>query len=109
MADDTASPARNFTVTTEEKVRALMGPPAYMRRRRDIEDLEENLLKKLRAGKPPESLDLRPINDLIDRHNRYYPVEANLPIDPQTGVLLELGRPWKPMPKLTIETLLAKL
>ena len=25
------------------------------------------------------------MNDLIDRHNRWYPVEARLPMDPTTG------------------------
>jgi hypothetical protein len=25
------------------------------------------------------------VNDLIDRHNRWYPVESRLPMDPRTG------------------------
>ena len=25
------------------------------------------------------------VNDLIERHNRWYPVEAQLPMDPRTG------------------------
>jgi hypothetical protein len=25
------------------------------------------------------------INDLIDRHNRWYPIESRLPMDPRTG------------------------
>ena len=25
------------------------------------------------------------VNDLIERHNRWYPVEARLPMDPRTG------------------------
>ncbi len=25
------------------------------------------------------------INDLVDRHNRWYPVESRLPMDPKTG------------------------
>ena len=25
------------------------------------------------------------VNDLIDRHNRWYPAESRLPMDPQTG------------------------
>jgi hypothetical protein len=25
------------------------------------------------------------LNDLIDRHNRWYPVESRLPMDPRTG------------------------
>jgi len=29
--------------------------------------------------------DFGVINDLIDRHNRWYPIEARLPMDPRTG------------------------
>jgi hypothetical protein len=25
------------------------------------------------------------VNDLVDRHNRWYPVESRLPMDPRTG------------------------
>ncbi|MDQ3672222.1 MAG: hypothetical protein M3364_07275 [Actinomycetota bacterium] len=25
------------------------------------------------------------VNDLIERHNRWYPIEARLPMDPRTG------------------------
>ena len=25
------------------------------------------------------------VNDLIDRHNRWYPIEARLPMDPRSG------------------------
>ena len=33
------------------------------------------------------------VNDLIDRHNRYFPTEARLPMDPRTGdfVLIKVG------------------
>ena len=35
------------------------------------------------------------VNDLIDRHNRYYPAEARLPMDPRTGdFALVHGRPY---------------
>ena len=29
--------------------------------------------------------DFGEVNDLIDRHNRWYPAEARLPMDPTTG------------------------
>ena len=36
------------------------------------------------------------VNDLIDRHNRWYPVEARLPMDPQTGdFVLVNGEPYR--------------
>ena len=32
-----------------------------------------------------EALTFDDLNDLIDRHNRWYPVESRLPMDPRTG------------------------
>ena len=32
-----------------------------------------------------ERWDFSEVNDLIDRHNRWYPAEARLPMDPMTG------------------------
>jgi hypothetical protein len=29
--------------------------------------------------------DFGEVNDLIERHNRWYPAEARLPMDPRTG------------------------
>jgi len=39
------------------------------------------------------------INDLIDRHNRWYPIESNLPMDPRTGdYALVNGRDYRLLP-----------
>ena len=39
------------------------------------------------------------INDLIDRHNRWYPIESNLPMDPRTGdYRLVQGRDYRLLP-----------
>jgi hypothetical protein len=108
VSDDTAAPARNFTITTAERVRALaIGVPAYVRRRKDIEDLEREL-----AATPLDvAIDakkLARLNSLIERHNRYYPVEANLPVHPRTGALLERGAPWRPMDAATVASLRAR-
>jgi hypothetical protein len=100
---DTAAPNRNFTLTVEERLRAYaQGPPAWSRRRRRIEDLEDELSRRA-AVAPEEELaaGLATLNDLIARHNRYYPVEANLPLDPRTGALLDGGAPWRPLRPLT--------
>jgi hypothetical protein len=36
------------------------------------------------------------VNDLIDRHNRWYPVESRLPMDPRTGdYVLVNGRDYR--------------
>ena len=32
-----------------------------------------------------ERWDFTEVNDLIDRHNRWYPAEARLPMDPRTS------------------------
>ena len=31
------------------------------------------------------------MNDLIDRHNRYYPIESRLPMDPRTRDYVKIG------------------
>jgi hypothetical protein len=45
---------------------------------------------------------------LIARHNRYYPMEANLPIEVRTGRLIDRGVPWRPLPPVTAADLLAR-
>ena len=48
-----------------------------------------------------QRMDLSLLNDLIDRHNRYYPIEANLPTDIKTGRWMLAGKPWEPLAPLT--------
>jgi hypothetical protein len=39
------------------------------------------------------------VNELIGQHNDYYPIEANLPVDPRTGEYVTLtGRPYNREP-----------
>jgi hypothetical protein len=90
--------------------------PSYIRRLRRIEDLEARLMLKVAtAGSVAAALaeaeivdELAQLNDLIARHNRYYPIEANLPIDVRSGRLLERGAPWRPLPSITAADLLAR-
>ena len=114
---DTVAPPRNFTLSLEERLRAYaQGVPGYMRRRRRIEDLEAKLIEKLAAAPAPADAaataevvaDLALLNDLIDRHNRYYPIEAQLPVDVRTRRLVERGAPWQPLPSVTAADLLAR-
>lgn len=114
---ETVAPARNFTLTVDERVRAYtQGVPGYIRRRRRIEELEERLLAAVRTAEDPAQAlgsramraDLAALNDLISRHNRYYPIEANLPIEVRTGCLLDRGVPWRPLPAVTADDLLAR-
>jgi hypothetical protein len=115
---DTVSPPRNFTLSIEERLRAYaQGAPGYMRRRRRIEDLEARLIQRLAAAAGAVEAaasaevvaDIASLNDLIARHNRYYPIEANLPIDVRTGRLIERGgAPWRPLPAVSAADLLAR-
>ena len=116
-AGATAILPRNFTVTSDERVRGLVaGPPAYLRRRRRIEDLTaevQSQLAQLDRGeaREPEALEstlvasVALLNRIIAAHNRYYPIEANLATDVHTGQYVELGEPWVPMPEVTLESL----
>jgi len=116
-AADTVAPPRNFTLSIEDRLRAYaQGAPGYIRRRKRIDDLEDRLCAKVAAASDPRALvatedfltDLALLNDLIERHNRYYPIEANLPVDVRTGRLLERGTPWRPLPSLSPQDLLAR-
>jgi hypothetical protein len=113
---------RNFSLNREERLRALVGgPPAFARRRRRIEDLEASIVRAIadveaETGAPFDPSSASPglvralamLRRLVEVHNRYYPVEASLPIDIATGELLELGKRWKPMPLPTLEGLCAR-
>ena len=114
---ETVAPPRNFTLSIEDRLRAYaQGAPGYIRRRRRMEDLEARLLAKLAAATAPAEAaasaelvaELTQLNDLIDRHTRYYPIEAQLPIDVRTGRLLERGVPWRPLAAVTMPDLLAR-
>jgi hypothetical protein len=119
-AVETASPVRNFTLDVESRVRAIAGGlPAYVRRKRRIEDLEEAIVVRLadllrKTGDEAQTLERAPrhllvqLVDLVERHNRWYPSEANLPLHPRTGAMLERGEPWKPLALPTMESLLAR-
>jgi len=114
---DTAAPPRNFTLSLEKRLQAYaQGVPGYMRRRRRIEDLEERLIGRLAAAEAPAqeaasaefTAELAQLNDLIARHNRYYPIEARLPIDVRSKRLFERGAPWRPLPAVTAADLLGR-
>jgi hypothetical protein len=126
-----ADPPRNFTVPVEERIRALaIGVPAWSARKRRIEDREEDVVGILvavydeaTAGGAPDhearalmraswsaarALDLVRLRKLVADHNRWYPIEANLPFDPSTGDYLVYGRRWTPEPEPTAERYVAR-
>ena len=75
-----------------------------MQRLRQIEDEIERADEPARARRTPsatddparwrrlaERWDFGEVNDLIDRHNRWYPIEARLPMDPRTRDFVKIG------------------
>jgi hypothetical protein len=116
---DTTFPARNFTLPADEIARAaIAGPPAWSVRLRRIERLEEEIVSSL-AGflavtgllpcELPPALENKRLmlGKLVEAHNAYYPIEANLPSNPRTRDVMDGGAPWKPMPLPTADALLA--
>jgi hypothetical protein len=94
---------RNFRPAAEGYLASLGGPLPYMLRLREIESMtteHEHALAAERerlAEEAPteqfaavwrerlESWSFDEVNDLIARHNRWYPAESRLPMDPRRG------------------------
>jgi hypothetical protein len=110
---------RNFRPDADAAIRALGGPTIWMRRLRAIEDAverhEEQLAEAWRALADECGDDSRAfarawretvrrwsfaeVNELIDRHNRWFPVEAKLAMDPRTRDFVKVnGRPYRREP-----------
>jgi hypothetical protein len=94
---------RNFRPDAESGIRALGGPTAWMRRLRAIEDALDQHERQLSVAwrtlaeehADPASFEAAwreladgwsfvEVNDLIERHNRNFPAEARLAMDPRT-------------------------
>lgn len=121
-------PQVNFTISLENKVKSMFGPPHYATRARRIENITQKLMEGLTIeyasmidsfGDDPETfarqwkeliglLELDELNDLIEKHNTYYPVEANLQIDPDSGAPLIGSVPWEPKELISTESLLKR-
>lgn len=107
---------RNFRPSLEGYVASQGGPLPYMQRLREIElETEAHLerLAELQSGLAEElsgdaaafarrwrelaaSWNFTEVNDLIERHNRWYPVEARLAMDPRTGDFVRInGKPYR--------------
>ena len=97
---------RNFRPDADAQIAALGGPLAWMRRLRAIElAIEEHLQRlgdayELRESPQQwralaESWNFAEVNDLIERHNRFYPAESRLPMNPRTGDFVRVnGKPY---------------
>jgi hypothetical protein len=102
---------RNFRPDVATYVAALGGPRPHMARLREIEALTERHVERLAAARDELAdacgLDAAAferawvalahawafddVNDLIERHNRFFPAEARLPMDPRTGDFVLVG------------------
>ena len=109
---------RNFRPDADSAVRALGGPTIWMRRLRAIEEEvdrhEQQLAEAWHAlatqSREPEEFARRwretvggwsfaEVNELIERHNRNFPAEARLPMDPRTRDFVKInGRPYRREP-----------
>lgn len=97
---------RNFRPDADAQIAALGGPLAWMRRLRaieaEMERHEQQLAEAYELSESPEewrrvaeSWDFSEVNELIERHNRHYPAESRLPMNPRTGdFVLVNGRPY---------------
>jgi len=94
---------RRFRPDAEAYVASLGGPLPYMRRLRTIEHEVEAHLRRLEEAYAEqrhdpaawrltaERWDFDDVNDLIDRHNRWYPIEARLAMDPRSRDFVKVG------------------
>jgi len=109
---------RNFRPDPESAVRALGGPLFWMRRLRAIEDAVAQHERQLDAAwhelaeqtDGPEEFarlwretagrwSFAEVNRLIARHNRNFPAEARLPMDPKTRDFIRInGRSYERPP-----------
>jgi len=106
---------RNFRPDASAQLTAIGGPLAWMRRLRKIEVALDEHEARLREARDElaaecdgdadrfarewlalaERWDFHDVNDLIERHNRHYPTESRLPMNPRTGdFVLVNGRPY---------------
>jgi hypothetical protein len=92
---------RNFRSQTDNYLASVGGPLPYMLRLRQIEDEIEAHLARLAAAyaeaapgtwaETAARWDFGEVNDLIERHNRWYPAEARLPMNPRTRDYVTVG------------------
>jgi hypothetical protein len=101
---------RNFRPGADSAIRALGGPTLWMRRLRTIEneverheaDLGERWLALAEEAADAEAFarkwceaargwSFAQVNELINRHNRNFPAEARLPMDPRTRDFVKIN------------------
>lgn len=93
---------RNFRTDAAMYLGSLGGPLPFMQRLREIEERTAAIEDELSTARDQlladggddagrrwheavERFSFDEINDLIERHNRWYPIESRLPMDPRRG------------------------
>lgn len=102
---------RAFGAQVHTYLASLAGPPLYMQRARQIDEETERHRARLAEAhelyrddpaewhRIAERWNFSEVNDLIERHNTWYPVEARLPMNPKTKDFVEVGgRPYRREP-----------
>ncbi len=110
---------RLFKLEADSYIASLGGPLPYMTRLREIDRLTEKAERALAEHRRELAVELAndptefarrwreiaerwsfdEVNDLIRRHNRWYPVEARLPMDVRRrDYVLVNGRPYRRRP-----------
>jgi hypothetical protein len=94
---------RNFRAEADNYLASLGGPLPYMKRLRQIEHEIDRQLELLAEAYEEHRRDaaawrsvaerwsFAEVNDLIERHNRWYPIESRLPMDPRTRDFVKVG------------------
>lgn len=102
---------RNFMPSADAYLAATRGPRPYMLRLREIETRRAQHEDELREAWHEVALEsagdaeafargwseraaaasFDELNDLVERHNRWYPIESQLPMDPRRGDYVLVG------------------
>ncbi|HEV2591323.1 MAG TPA: hypothetical protein VGU02_05455 [Gaiellaceae bacterium] len=91
---------RAFRADAANYLASMGGPLPYMQRLRQIEAMEEAHERRLAEAYAAnrgdwravaERWDFEDVNELIDKHNRWFPMEARLPMDPKTRDFVKVG------------------
>jgi hypothetical protein len=94
---------RRFRADPDTYLASLGGPLPFMRRLRQIDDAIAEHERRLAEAyavqggdaaawrRVAERWSFSEVNDLIARHNRWYPIEARLPMDPRTRDYVKIG------------------
>ena len=93
---------RRFRPEADAYVASLGGPLPYMQRLREIDaetERHEARLAEAYAERPSagawrrlaDAWDFDDVNELIEKHNRWYPIEARLAMDPRSRDFVKVG------------------